>query len=175
MIDVNKVILLGRVGQDPKISNGCARFSVATNNVYTDNNGVKQEKTTWTDVVCFGKRADFIDRSVHKGAGVYIEGRGESGEYTNRDGIKVRTWEVHLQTISLLPSANRESQQDARPSQDNRSSQQASRPSQPSRSSAPSYGNTRTGGRTPPNRAPAAPADNSHGDGGFSDDDDFPE
>lgn len=144
---VCKVTLMGRVGQDPKVGNGVARFSVATAESWKDKeSGEWKEKTTWTNVVAFGPKADYVAKKVSKGQPVYLEGRGESGEYTDKNGQKVKTWEVNLQELILLPRAEKGNGA----SQGERDGSQAPHPAPAASNPAP-----------------------SHGTGGF-DDDDFP-
>lgn len=112
---INRVTLLGHVGQAPKIGNGVARFSVATTESWKDRqSGEWKEKTTWTNVVAFGKKAEYVGKNIGKGTPVYVEGRGESGEY-QKDGQTVRTWEVNLDNLVILPKVERSTNGDARP------------------------------------------------------------
>jgi len=110
MKDVNKVILLGRVGKDPKIKvfdngNKIADFSFATGERYKDKDGEWQTKTEWHYITTFGKTADMVERSVHKGSRLYIEGTLEYKEWSDNDGVlkkitKIKAWIVGLQDKS---------------------------------------------------------------------------
>lgn len=91
MSSVNKVILLGRLGQDPEIremQNGdsCANLSLATSQKWKDQNGEMQEKTEWHRVVIFGKLADVVDKYLKKGSQVYFEGRLQTRKWTDKQG-----------------------------------------------------------------------------------------
>ena len=75
----NKVQLIGRVGQDPEILNletgkKLAKFSIATNDNYTNAKGEKVEHTDWHNVVAWGKTAEIVEQFVNKGKEIAIEG-----------------------------------------------------------------------------------------------------
>lgn len=79
MASVNKVILVGRLGKDPEIRSTpggttVAKFSVATDDRYTDKNGEKQERTEWHNITAFGKLAEICGQYLRKGKLVYIDG-----------------------------------------------------------------------------------------------------
>lgn len=84
---LNKVFLYGNLTRDPEMralpsGQNVANFSVATNRVYKDKNGQKQEQTEFHNVVAFGRTADVIGQYMKKGRPLYIEGR-----------IQTRSWE----------------------------------------------------------------------------------
>lgn len=102
----NKVNLLGRVGQDAKVtslSNGgqAARFSLATTDQWRDNNGNKQEKTTWHNVVAYGQTAGKLGAQIRKGTLVDVEGKINNYEY-EKDGQKRYGTEIVLKEITFL-------------------------------------------------------------------------
>lgn len=77
---VNKVILVGNMGQDPEVrytqdGKAIATLSLATSESWKDQQGQKQEKTEWHRVVIFGKLAEIAQQYVTKGSKVYIEGK----------------------------------------------------------------------------------------------------
>ena len=93
MASVNKVILIGNVGKDPEIrymqsGEPIANFSLATNEVWNDKSGQKQERTEWHRVEVFGKTAQVVRDYVTKGKPVYIEGSIRYDEWTDKDGNK---------------------------------------------------------------------------------------
>ena len=93
MASVNKVILIGNVGRDPEIrymqsGEPIANFTLATNEVWNDKNGQKQERTEWHRVEVFGKTAQVVRDYVTKGRPVYIEGSIRYDEWTDKDGNK---------------------------------------------------------------------------------------
>ena len=93
MASVNKVILIGNLGKDPEIRympNGdpVANFSVATNEVWNDKSGQRQERTEWHRVEVFGKPAQVVRDYLTKGRQVYLEGQIRYEEFTDKDGNK---------------------------------------------------------------------------------------
>ena len=77
---VNKVILVGRLGKDPEVKytqggTAVAKFTLATNEVWKDQNGEKQERTEWHNIVAWNKLAEICGQYLNKGGRVYIEGR----------------------------------------------------------------------------------------------------
>ena len=89
---VNKVTLIGRLGQDPEIrfsgdGKAIASFSVATNESWKDKNGEVQERTEWTKCTAFGGTAEkYIQPYVKKGSLVYIEGSLKTDKWQDKDG-----------------------------------------------------------------------------------------
>ena len=97
-MSLNKVTLIGHLGQDPELRNlpsgqAVGRFSVATDEPYTDKEGKRQEHTEWHQVVTFGKVAETCGKYLAKGRQVYVEGRLRTREYEtkNNDGRRQRT------------------------------------------------------------------------------------
>ncbi|MGE5048426.1 MAG: single-stranded DNA-binding protein [Deltaproteobacteria bacterium] len=96
---VNKVILVGNLGRDPEVrytpsGQAVANFTVATNEAWTDKAGQKQERTEWHRVVVWGKAAENCGEYLSKGRQVYVEGRLQTREWTNKEGAKQYTTEV---------------------------------------------------------------------------------
>jgi single-strand DNA-binding protein len=101
MASVNKVILIGNVGKDPEIrymqsGEPIANFTLATNEVWNDKSGQKQERTEWHRVEVFGKTAQVVRDYVTKGKSVYIEGSIRYEEWTDKDGNKRNTTKVRV-------------------------------------------------------------------------------
>ncbi|MEP6343492.1 MAG: single-stranded DNA-binding protein [Maricaulaceae bacterium] len=114
---VNKVILVGNVGNDPEIrtfGNGgkVANLSIATSENWRDkSSGEKREKTEWHRVAIFNDGlVGIVERYVKKGTKVYIEGKLQTRKWQDRDGNDKYTTEVVLQgyggTLTLLDSRN---------------------------------------------------------------------
>jgi len=107
-MSVNKAILIGRLGKDPELSytqSGTARcrFSLATNEVYYDNNNQKQEKTDWHNIVVWGKQAESAGKHLSKGREVYIEGKIETRSWEDQQtGQKKWMTEVKAQRVVFL-------------------------------------------------------------------------
>ncbi|MBU6375480.1 MAG: single-stranded DNA-binding protein [Bdellovibrionales bacterium] len=115
MRDVNKVLLIGRLGADPtckETPTGVAltRFSVATSIRRKESEEGKDEKsnkesTVWHRVVAWGREGEVCARYLKKGAAVFVEGRIRSNRYVNKDGQKCSDWEIHADRVSFLPSS----------------------------------------------------------------------
>ena len=104
---INKVILIGNLGQNPEIRyspNGQAicTLSIATNEAWTDKNGQKQEKTEWHRVVVFGKLAELCSQYLQKGRQAYIEGKLQTRSWQDKDNQTRYTTEVVAQSVQFL-------------------------------------------------------------------------
>lgn len=113
---LNKVCLIGRLGQDPKISatkSGLAvcNFSLATSEKYTDKTGTKQENTEWHRIVVFDKKAEICEKYLKKGKLIYIEGKLQTRQWENKKypEIKHHTTEIICSNIIFLDSSKSES------------------------------------------------------------------
>jgi len=105
---INKVILVGRLGKDPEMRStpsgqNVAKFTVATDERYTDKAGEKQERTEWHNIVAWGKLAEICGQYLRKGKLVYIEGsiRTDSWEDKESGQKKYRT-EIVANTMKML-------------------------------------------------------------------------
>lgn len=103
---VNKVILIGNLGNDPDIRSTqsgtrVATLSIATTSSRKDRDGNWQEKTEWHRVKLFGKTAETAERFLTKGNQVYIEGRLEYGSY-DKDGVKHYTTDIICDDMQML-------------------------------------------------------------------------
>ena len=112
-MSVNKVILLGRLGQDPelKYTQGGApvcKFSMATSENWTDKSGQKQEKTEWHRIVVWGKLAELCNQYLSKGRQVFLEGRIQTNAWDDKDGNKRYTTEILASAVQFIggPSAS---------------------------------------------------------------------
>ena len=107
MSSVNKCILIGRLGQDPtmrytKAGEGVCNFSLATSENWKDKAGEKQERTTWHNIVIWGKVAEIATEYLNKGKQVYIEGRLQTRDWEDKDGNKRQTTEIIASTMTML-------------------------------------------------------------------------
>ena len=106
---VNKVILVGNVGNDPEVrympnGNAVANVSVATSETWKDKNtGDQQEKTEWHRVVFFNRLAEIVEQYVKKGTKLYIEGRLQTRSW-EQDGSKRYTTEIVANEMQMLDS-----------------------------------------------------------------------
>ena len=108
-MSVNKVILVGRLGQNPEVrytpsGAGVANFSIATNESWTDKSGQKQERTEWHRVVFFGRLAEIAGEYLKKGAQIYIEGRLQTRKWQDKDGHDRYTTEIVANDMQMLGS-----------------------------------------------------------------------
>ncbi|OFZ83114.1 MAG: single-stranded DNA-binding protein [Bdellovibrionales bacterium RIFOXYD1_FULL_44_7] len=106
-MSVNKVILVGRLGQNPEVrytpsGMAVANFSVATNESWTDKSGQKQERTEWHKVVVWGKLAELCNQYLTKGRQAYVEGRLQTRQWQDKDGQTKYTTEIQAQTVQFL-------------------------------------------------------------------------
>lgn len=107
---VNKIILVGNVGAEPELRTTpsgvkVAKFSLATNRTWTSN-GTKHEKVEWHRVTAWDKLAEIIEKYVHKGDRLYVEGRVEYSQTEGDDGV-TRYWtDVVLRELVMLGSSD---------------------------------------------------------------------
>lgn len=104
---VNKVILIGNLGSDPELKytpSGAAvtNFNVATNEVWNDKDGNKQERTEWHRVVLWRKLAEIAGEYLKKGSKIYLEGRLQTRSWEDKDGVKRYTTEVVADNMTML-------------------------------------------------------------------------
>ena len=113
-MSLNKVMLIGNVGNDPEVryletnhQNPGARVKVAslrlaTSERYRDRSGELRENTEWHSVTLWRNNADVVERFVHKGSQIYVEGRLRTRQWTDQSGNTRYTTEVVADTIQLL-------------------------------------------------------------------------
>lgn len=106
----NSVQLMGNVGQTPEVVNlesgkKLAKFSLATNEFYYNNDGEKVTNTYWHNIVAWGKTAEIIEKYVEKGREVIIQGKLAPRSYEDKNGEKRYFTEVNCNEI-VLPSKN---------------------------------------------------------------------
>ena len=109
-MDLNKVILVGRVTADPQVRStpggqSVTTIGVATNRVWTDKAGQKQEQTEFHNVVLWGRIAEIAGQYLTKGAMVLIEGRLQTRSWTDKNGQQRKTTEVMAERMQLGPRA----------------------------------------------------------------------
>ena len=113
MASLNRVLLIGNVGKDPEIKsfasgNKVAQITLATSERYKDRNGEQKEETEWHSVQAFGKLADVVERFVHKGSLLYLDGKIRTRSY-EADGRTMYRTEILADHIQMLdrPQGNR--------------------------------------------------------------------
>ena len=112
MAHLNKVQLIGNVGNDPEIryldnnpqgqQNKVASFRMATTERYKDRNDQLQSRTEWHNIVVWNGKATVIEKFVHKGSNIYVEGRLTTRQWTDQQGNKRYTTEISAENIQLL-------------------------------------------------------------------------
>src|SRR4029434_4556599 len=108
-MSVNKVLLIGNLGKDPEVrftgtGRAVARFPIATSEVWNDNDGQRQERTEWHNVVVWGKQAETCGQYLSKGRQVFLEGSIRSRPYCDKDRNKRYITEVIAQRVQCLGS-----------------------------------------------------------------------
>ena len=110
MASLNKVMLIGNVGQDPELrytpdGNPVANFSIAVNRRRRVGEEYKDE-TEWFNIVCFSRTAENVNQYLSKGQKVYVEGRFQSSEYVGQDGNQRKSFEVIANEVTFLSTKN---------------------------------------------------------------------
>lgn len=109
MGSVNKAILVGNLGRDAEMrftagGTPVATVSLATTEKFTDKEGQKREDTQWHRIVIWGKTAQSLHEYLTKGKQIYVEGRIQTREWTDKEGKAVKTTEIRADRIVLLGS-----------------------------------------------------------------------
>lgn len=107
---INKAIIYGNLTRDPELKSlpsgsQVCEFGVATNRVWKDKNGAKQESTDYHNIVVFGRQADLVKQYLHKGNGVFIEGRIQTRSWDGQDGVKRYRTEIIADRIQFGPKS----------------------------------------------------------------------
>lgn len=116
---LNKAMILGNLGSDPELrytksNTPVCNISVATNEVWTDSNGERQQRTEWHRVVVFGRTAENMNEYLEKGRQVFVEGRLQTREWEDKQGQTKYTTEIVADNVQFLSSRG---QGDGRPQQ----------------------------------------------------------
>ncbi|MGV0921720.1 single-stranded DNA-binding protein [Empedobacter falsenii] len=103
----NKVQLIGNVGSNPEVKtleneNKLAKFSLATNESYTNSKGEKVQQTTWHNLVAYGPIVNVIEKHVEKGKQLAVEGKLTYRDYQDKDGQQKTITEIIIDEIVLL-------------------------------------------------------------------------
>jgi len=109
-MNLNKVMIIGNLTRDPEVRNtpngtNVASFSVATNFVWKDQNGQKQEKAEFHNIVAWRKLADICSQYLRKGSKVYLEGRLQTRDWDGQDGVKRYRTEIIAENMIMLDRA----------------------------------------------------------------------
>jgi len=111
MATLNKVILIGNVGNDPEMRytpNGkpVTSFRMATNYRYTTSNGERKEETDWFTVSVWGKQAESCNQYLSKGRQVYVEGRLHARSWEGQDGQMRTSLDVTANRVLFIGRQN---------------------------------------------------------------------
>lgn len=107
-MNLNKVFIVGNLTRDPELKSlpsgtAVASFGVATNRVWNNQNGEKQEDTQFHNIVAFGRQAEIVNQYLKKGSSILIEGRLQTQSWEGQDGIKRYKTEIVAERIQLGP------------------------------------------------------------------------
>ena len=112
---MNSVQLIGRLTRDPEIrytdgGASIARFSLAVDRRFKQENGADAD---FINIVSFGKTAEFIEKYFHKGMKIALNGRIQTGSYTDKDGKKVYTTDIVAENVEFCESKGTSANNDA--------------------------------------------------------------
>jgi len=115
-MSLNKVMIIGRLGNDPELKtltsgSSVCNFNLATSERWNDKEGQKQERTEWHRIVAWGKQAELCGKYLAKGRQVYIEGKLQTRSWEDQQGQKKYTTEIIANSVQFLGSQQQASQQ----------------------------------------------------------------
>ena len=108
-MNLNKAMIIGNLTRDPEVRNTpsgqtVASFSIATNFVWNDQQGQKQERVEFHNVVAWRRLAEICGQYLHKGSKVYVEGRLQTRDWAGQDGVKRYRTEIVIENMIMLDS-----------------------------------------------------------------------
>jgi single-strand DNA-binding protein len=114
--DLNKIMIIGRLGRDPEMrytpsGKPVTTFSVATSRTWTTAEGEKRSETEWFNVVAWSNLAEICNQYLTKGRQVYIEGRIQTRQWDDADGTKHQTVEIIANEMIMLGDRKQANQQ----------------------------------------------------------------
>ena len=166
MNGINKVNIMGRLGNDPDIgqlNNGgiVATLSIATSEVWTDKQNQKQERTEWHRVVFYGRTAEIAQQYLAKGRAVNVFGKLKTRQWQDKDGHTRYTTEIIGSELHMIDSGNANqgnnanqyqgNQQNNRQQTNNQQNNQQQRPNNPSGGNQGYRGNGQANQQAPHN------------------------
>ena len=103
----NSVQLIGHAGKDPEVKTilndrKMARFSLATNDYYTNNKGERVEQTHWHQITAWGKLAEIVEKEVAKGKQILVSGKLSTNNWEDKDGNKRQAVEVVVEDFNFV-------------------------------------------------------------------------
>lgn len=117
---MNKVILIGRLVRDAEVryTQGAEPMAIARYTLAVDRRKKDENSADFISCVAFGKSAEFAEKYLHKGIKIAVEGRIQTGSYTNKDGKKIYTTDVVVESTEFAESKNSAQQAPAEPTAD---------------------------------------------------------
>ncbi len=117
-MNLNKVFLIGNLTRDPELRNlpsgaAVASFSIATNRVWKNQQGEKQEEAQFHNVVVFGRQAEIVNQYLAKGSLILVEGRIQTRSWDGKDGSKQYRTEIVAERIQFGPRSGQSGQREA--------------------------------------------------------------
>jgi single-strand DNA-binding protein len=109
-MNLNKALIIGNLTRDPEIKNTpmgvpVATFSIATNTIWKDQRGQRQEKVEYHNIVTWRRLAEICGQYLRKGSKVYVEGRIQTRDWTGQDGVKRYRTEIIAENLIMLDRA----------------------------------------------------------------------
>ena len=106
-MSVNKIILVGNVGNEPEVKSltndsKVCNFSLATSESYKNREGEKVTQTEWHNIVIFGKLTEIVEKYVKKGSLLYLEGKIRTRSWDDKEGNKRYTTEIVLDSFNSV-------------------------------------------------------------------------
>ena len=110
-MNLNKAFIFGNLTRDPELralpsGMNVVNFSVATNRVFRDRDGKKQEQTDFHNIVVFGRQADVVNQYLKKGSSAFIEGRIQTRSWEGKDGEKKYRTEIVADRVQFGPRSS---------------------------------------------------------------------
>ncbi len=107
MRGLNKVMLIGYVGTDPdvrRLESGSmvAQLRLATTDYFKGRDGNRSEQTEWHNIVLWNRLAEIAEKFIRKGSALYVEGRIRSREYTDKNNVQRRVYEIVATSLNML-------------------------------------------------------------------------
>ena len=114
---MNKAILVGRLGKDPEVrqtpsGDTVCEFSIAVDETYKDKNGDKVTKTEWLKIIAWRKLAQICSQYLCKGKLVLIEGKIQTEQWSDKEGVKRTTTKIIASNMQMLDGKRKEEQQE---------------------------------------------------------------
>lgn len=119
-MNLNKVLLVGNLTRDPELRNlpsgaAVASFGMATNRVWKNQQGEKQEEVQFHNIVVFGRQAEIVNQYLAKGSLILVEGRIQTRSWDGKDGSKQYRTEIVAERIQFGPRSGQKGTFNAKP------------------------------------------------------------